>query len=408
MPSGARDPNCNGFVKLVYLINSLGAGGAERSLAELLPYYGAAGIDTTVVCLRERKIGVESDVRLLGCRLVFLGGSGHARWIHSFRRLLSGERPALVHTTLLDSHLVGRLGAAGTGIPVLSSLVNTPYGPLRASDPHLNRFGFRMVRAVDGWTARHLTTHFHAITRAVRDAYVEALGIDASRVTVIERGRDTVRLGRPGAERRRRVRESLGLTAEHEVLINVGRQEYQKGQLHLLEAMARLVERRPNLILLVAGREGNLTPDLRRLHGELRLGDRVRFLGHRGDVPDILAASDVFVFPSHFEGLGGALIEAMALGLPVIASDIPALREVVEGGGSGELVPTADPAALATSIDALLAAPERRAAYGRRGRELFHERFEIGRSAGRMIEMYGSLTGAVRHSTMRPPAAAPA
>jgi glycosyltransferase involved in cell wall biosynthesis len=407
MPSGARDTNWNGSVKLVYLINSLGAGGAERSLAELLPYYAAAGIETTVVCLRERKIGVESDVRLLGCRLVFLGGGGHARWIHSFRRLLSGERPDLVHTTLLDSHLVGRLGAAGTGIPVLSSLVSTPYDPSRAGDPGLNRRGFRMVKAVDGWTARYLTTHFHAISHAVRDAYVASLGIAAARVTVIERGRDTVRLGTPGAERKRRVRAALGLSAEHEVLINVGRHEYQKGQYCLLEAVARLTEQRPRLLLLIAGREGNRSPELRRLHRDLGLEDRVRFLGHRSDVPDLLAASDLFVFPSLLEGLGGAVIEAMALGLPVVASDIPALREVVEAGGSGELVPPADPAALATSIDALLAAPERRAAYGRRGRELFHERFEIGRSAGRMIEMYGSLTGAVRHSTMRPPAAAP-
>jgi glycosyltransferase involved in cell wall biosynthesis len=384
-------------VKLFYLINGLGAGGAERSLAELLPHYVAAGIDTTVICLRERKIGVEADVRFLGCRLVYLPGHGRAGWIRSFRRLLAAERPQLIHTTLFDAHLVGRIGAAGSGVPVLSSLVNTPYDPSRARDPGLNRFGFRIVRAIDGWTARHLTTHFHAITRAVRDAYVASLGIDPVHVTVIPRGRDTARLGKPGVERRLRTRSSLGLTAEHEVLINVGRQEYQKDQPRLLEAMARLVGRRPNLVLLIAGREGNLTPELQRLHKQLQLGDRVRFLGHRTDVPDLLAASDVFVFPSLFEGLGGAVIEAMALGLPVVASDIPALREVVEAGGSGELVPPSDPAALASSIDALLGSPERRAAYGRRGGELFRARFEIGRSAERMIRMYRSITGMAGH-----------
>jgi glycosyltransferase involved in cell wall biosynthesis len=388
-------------MRLFYLINSLGAGGAERSLAELLPFYREAGIETTVVCLRERAIGVETDVRRLGSDVVFLPGNGHAQWIRSFRSLVRERRPDLIHTTLFDAHLVGRIGAAGTGVPVLSSLVNTTYEESRAGDRRLRPLSFAAVRAVDRFTARALTRHFHAITHAVRDSYVRALGIAPGRVTVIERGRDTTRLGAPGEDRRRRVRESLGIPMDGEVLINVGRQEYQKGQPLLLEAVARLVERRPNLLLLVAGRPGNLTSELQRLHAGLGLGDRVRFLGHRADVPDLLAASDLFVFPSHFEGLGGAVIEAMALGLPVVASDIPALREVVEGGRCGELVPAGSPDALARAIQALLESPERRAAYGARGRERFHERFEIGRSAERMVEMYRGLTGDARPAAGR-------
>lgn len=378
-------------MKLFYVINGLGVGGAERSLAELLPRFVEAGISTTVVCLRKRKVGVERDVGLAGCEIVRLAGRGLVPWIRAFRQLISKERPDIVHTTLFDAHMVGRIGAIGTGIPVLSSLVGTPYDPSRWRDPRLNRMGFSIVRALDGWTARNLTAHFHAITYAVRDAYVSGLGLSAERVTVIERGRDPQRLGRRSPERRQSVRQALGLGANHEVVINVARQEYQKGQVFLLDAIARLVERRPNLVLLLAGRDGALTPELLRHQARLRLGDRVRFLGHRADVPDLLAASDVFAFPSLSEGLGGAVIEAMALGLPVVASDIPALREVVEVGRTGDLVEPASGAALAAGLESLLDSPVRRAAYSERAIRRFRERFDIGRSARRMIDLYRSL-----------------
>lgn len=378
-------------MKLLYLINGLGAGGAERSLAELLPYFHDAGIETTIACLRARSIGVESDVRLTGCDLLFLPSGGRVAWIRAFRRLIRKTRPDLVHTTLFDSHLVGRLAAAGTGVPVLSSLVGTPYVSQRQADRNLNRFGFFLVQAVDGWTSRHLTTHFHAITRAVSDSYVGALRIAPQRITVVERGRDPVRLGTPGDDRRRRVRDALGIAPDGKVIITVGRQEYPKGQSFLLRAMASLGATHPEAVLLIAGREGTMTPQLRALHHELGLGERVRFLGHRSDVPDLLAASDVFVFPSLFEGLGGALIEAMGLGLPVVASDIPALREVVEEGRSATLVEAASPTAIADAIADLLDDGSKRQAYGTRGMEIFRERFAISRSAERMISLYRRL-----------------
>ena len=388
-------------VKLVYLINGLGAGGAERSLAELLPFYGRAGIETTVVCLTATAIGVESDVRVSGCDLVFLPGRRLPQWTHSFRALIRAHRPDLIHTTLADANLVGRVGSAGTGIPVLTSLVNTPYVAARAKDKRLRPWKVRIVREVDGWTARNLTTHFHALTHAVRDAYVETLRIPRDRITVIARGRDTVRLGVQTPERRRSVRHTLGLEDRHEVLINVARQEYQKGQRFLLEAFARLAASRPNLILLVAGRDGHQTPELRELHSRLGLGNRVRFLGHRTDIPDLLTASDIFVFPSLLEGLGGAVIEAMALGLPVIASDIPVLREVVEEGRTAELVEPESSIALAAAIESLLDDPGRRTAYGARAREVFAARFGIAQSAERMVEMYRAVASRTSGSVVQ-------
>lgn len=378
-------------MRLLYLINGLGAGGAERSLAELLPHMRAAGIETTVVCLRRREIGVESEVRLTDCRVEVLAGRTHLQRARELRLLLREIRPDVVHTTLFDSHVAGRLGAAGTGIPVISSLVGTPYVASRARDERLSRKAFRFVREIDGWTARHLTTHFHAISHAVRDSYVAALRIHPERITVIERGRDTHRLGEPSEERRLRVRAMLGIAADQPVLINVGRQEHPKGQWTLLQAAASLLPRNPELRVLIAGREGHMTPALRSMHAQLGLNGHVVFLGHRTDVPDLLAASDIFVFPSLHEGLGGAALEAMALGLPVVASDLPALREVVEHGRTGVLVPADSPEALAGALDALIGDTALRAEYGQRARGRFHARFDLARSARRMIALYHTV-----------------
>jgi glycosyltransferase involved in cell wall biosynthesis len=302
--------------------------------------------------------------------------------------MIQSQRPELIHTTLFEADLVGRFAAVRTGIPVLSSLVNTGYDPVRLQDPNVRRFRLGAVRVVDGWTSRNLAAHFHAITHAVKDSAIRALGIDPERITVIERGRDPQRLGLPGVERRQHARRALGLADGDEVLISVGRQEFQKGQRFLLEAMKQLLHSRPRAVLLIAGRDGHATAELQRLHGQSGLRERVRFLGHRPDVPDVLAAGDVFVFPSLYEGLGGAVIEAMAMGLPIVASALPALREVVGDGDNAVLVEPGAPSALSSAIGNLLADPGRAADYGRRSREIFEERFTIERSAERMIQLY--------------------
>jgi glycosyltransferase involved in cell wall biosynthesis len=245
---------------------------------------------------------------------------------------------------------------------------------------------------LDSWTARLLGTHFHAITHAVKDASIRALGIDPRKVTVIERGRNPERLGQRSPERRARIRRSLGLGEEDEVLVNVGRQEFQKGQAGLLTAFARIAAVRPRARLLIVGRAGNASAKLAQLQGSLGLGQRLQFLGYRADVPDILAGADMFVFPSMYEGQGGALIEAMALGLPVVATDIPSTREVVDRDGNACLVPQ-EPESLAEAILRLLDDRDRMETYGRRSVEIFHARFTLDKSAARMIELYRGLIG---------------
>jgi glycosyltransferase involved in cell wall biosynthesis len=384
-------------VRTVSVIDGLGFGGAERSLAELLPGLREAGIDTIVVCLRRREGGVEPDVISQGFDVRFLPPGKGAR-LRTLRALLRSIDPALVHTSLVEASLVGRFAAARTGVPVLSSLVSQSYTSARRSDPHVHRAAVAGVRSIDRWSARHLTTHLHAITHAVKDWAVEALRLPADRITVVERGRDPRRLGEPSPARRVAARERLQLPLDAEVLVAVGRQEYAKGHRFLVEAMETVTRTRPAATLLMAGRPGAETPHLRALAERLELGSSIRFLGYRDDLPDVLAASDVFVFPSLWEGLGGAVIEAMALGVPIVASDLPPVVEVVEQGRCALLVPPGSIAPLAQAIASVLEDPARARRLGEQGRDIFQRRFTLARSTQGMVELFRTVAASPRQA----------
>ena len=383
-------------VKVLFVINGLGTGGAERSLAELLPHLQANDIDVAVACLFARGEGVEDVVRSSGVEVEVLPNAHALGRIVALRRLIRSWRPAVVHTTIFQSDVAGRVAAAGTGASLLTSLVNTPYDAVRLRDENVRRLGLRATRWVDGWTARNLSTHFHAVSDTVKRASVEALRVPSSRITVIPRGRNPKRLGVPSLARRLATRRSLGLAPEDEVVVAIGRQEFQKGHRYLLDAVRSLRASRPRLRIIVAGRQGNASTELEGMHRALNLGATVQFIGHREDVPSLLAAADVFAFPSLYEGFGGSLIEAMALGVPIVASDVPAIREVVDEGRNALLVPRADPNALAQGMVDLLDDPARREAFGRWSRERFQQHYTLDRIVPRMVELYRWLAAARR------------
>jgi glycosyltransferase involved in cell wall biosynthesis len=377
-------------MKILFVIDGLGPGGAERSLAEMLPSLKRAGMQLTVAFFHRRLENLEDLFREQGAHLTFLPQHGVMPRVAALRRLIRDEQPDVIHTALFESDVTGRLAAMGLKTVVVSSLVNTSYDPIRLQNRDINAVKLWAARLIDAWTARHLTTHFHAVSESVKKAAVATMRLRPDRITVIERGRNG-RFGRPSAEQRRNARLSFGLQDSDEVIVNVGRQEYQKGQRYLLEAMEQIARARPRAVLLVAGRRGRRSDDLEGLQQRESLKDRVRLLGHREDVPDLLATADLFVFPSLYEGLGGALIEAMALGLPIVGSRIPAIEEVVEEGRNAILVERASVAPLAGAIVELLADRARAETFGRRSREIFEERFTLDRCTQRMVEFYRQL-----------------
>lgn len=387
-------------MKVTYIVNALGEGGTERSLADLLPGLREGGVDISIITLRSRgDEGVEPLLRAQGFEIHTIGSIGRLKTLRALRRLIRAQQPDIVHTMLFEANLYGRLATIATGARIVVSLVNTTYSAARLADPRLNRRKVRVVQALDAALGRFRTDRFHAVSSAVKDDAVAALRLPDNKVTVIERGRRPETLPIVSPARRSAARDKLGLPIDAEVLVSVGRQEYQKGHRYSLVAVRELSDR-PDLVLLVAGRTGNESDDLQQiLTGMPDTAERVQLLGHRPDVAEVLAAADLFVFPSLFEGMPGAVIEAMASGLPIVASDIEPVREVVEIDANAVLVAPRDASALAAAIRELLDDPSRMDDMGSRSREIFEERFTIERSVEGFIDLYHQVSRAKKPQT---------
>lgn len=342
-------------VSVLHLIDSLGGGGAERSLVELAPRLVDHGITSRIAVLHDRPgaPGTPGDAAVAaGIPIDVVAGNPAAR-VAGVRRLLRRHRPDVLHTTLFAADVMGRLAALGVDVAVLTSVVNTGYGPERlAIDPNLRRSRLRAAQLLDAATIRR-ADGVHAISDSVAASATRRLRVPRARITTIPRGRDLARLltDDPGAGPR--VREELGIADDAPVLLHLAREEFQKAHLVLLDAVDALVRAGRPLVLLLAGARGNASRAVdERLAASPALAAAVRRPGFRTDVAALLAAADVGVVPSAFEGFSGAVLEARCVGLPVVASDIGPHRELAGPGTTTFAAGDAD--ALAGRLTAVL------------------------------------------------------
>jgi glycosyltransferase involved in cell wall biosynthesis len=378
-------------VHVLYLIDSLVAGGAERSLAALAPEYRRLGVRLDVAYLHERD-GLAEDLRAAGAALFSLAeGGGRIGWTRRASSLVRERKPDLLHTTLFESDIVGRLASVAAGTPIVCSLVNAAYGREQLENPALRPWKVRAAQFADVVTARRVR-RFHAVSASVADVMSRRLRVPVKKMDVIPRARDAARLGVRTDERRAAARAALDVSGDVPVVLAVGRHEYQKGFDVLLRAAAALRTERPELKVFVAGRDGGATQALHSLVGEYHLEPTVELLGTRDDVADLLCAADVFAFPSRWEGSPGAVLEAMALEVPIVAADIAPIREVTDGDACARLVPVDDATALAKGIASALdgdGVPARVAA----ARERFTRHYTIDRVAEQMVAFYSRALG---------------
>jgi glycosyltransferase involved in cell wall biosynthesis len=186
------------------------------------------------------------------------------------------------------------------------------------------------------------------------------------------------------------VRSELGLPSDSRVIINAARLVPQKRHRDLIDAAALVLQQHRNAVFLIAG-EGESRADLEQYIDARGLQGLVRLLGHRNDVPRLLAASDLFALSSSFEGACYAVLEAMAAQLPVVSTAVGGIPEAVEDGVTGKLVAPGDPAALATAIGEILSRPDGGAAMGHAGRERILVRFTCEHMVRDVCDLYVRL-----------------
>ena len=375
-------------MRVLYVIDSLVPGGAEQSLAAMAVPLRDEGVTLEITVLHQRPGFGEGLIEAGVIVSSLAGAGGRAGWVARATSRVRSRQPDLIHTTLYEANLVGRAAGALTRTPVVSSLVNVPYGAEQRRAPGLEGWKVRAAQGLDLVTAQTVV-RFHAITAWVADVMAPRLRIDRNRIDIIPRGRDEAMLGRRTSERRAKARADLGVDDPRTpLLLAAARQEHQKGLDILLEAMPSVLAQRSDARLVIAGRTGNQTPLLRAMAERLGLGERARFLGVRADVAELLCAADAFVVPSRWEGLGSVLLEAMALEAPIVVSDLPPVREILPDDHHARFVAPGRAEELATALVATLADPGAAARRAEVARTRFVQRFTIGRVAQEMAAFY--------------------
>ncbi|MFP5284344.1 MAG: glycosyltransferase family 4 protein [Thermoanaerobaculia bacterium] len=340
-------------IRLLWLIDSLTAGGAESLVA---PFARAWPGELEVCCLKS--IGgnpFEAEVRATNLQAKNLRDLGAFRRL---LRLLRRERIELIHAHLAYASLWGALASRITGIPCVATLHVAPSGaPLRSKE------GIRealLVHALNRWAKQVI-----AVSDSAREAWIER---GLKRVVVVGNGIEV---------------DSFTPTHHRgKVVTTVSVLREGKGIEVLLGAIPAVLAKHPDARFLIAG-DGPLRKPL-----EAR-GPNAAWLGFRRDVPELLAASDLFVLPSLGDAYPTVLMEAMAAGLPVVSTRVGGIPEIVDDGRTGILVPPGDATALAGAISDLLDSRERREVLGQAARAAAERRFSTAAWVKRLAEVYG-------------------
>jgi len=356
-------------------------GGAENAMFMLLESLDRGEWRPTLLLedapgtepLAERAAALE--VPLLRVAPMPLGLAG-ARRVPALARLLRRERPDLFHAHM-SSPVACKWGlAAAVAARVPAVLGTVQVGGYEPPD----RSAYWQLRAMARGVDRYL-----AVSRDIARELVERLGWPEAKVEV---SYNAVDLRRVEATAPPGLREKLGADENRPLVLTPARLDAQKGHRTLFEAIAEV----PEAVFVLAG-EGPEREPLEALAAQLGIAERARFLGRRDDVPQLLAACDVFALPSLYEGSSLAVLEAMAAGATVVSSAIGGTDELIEDGSSGLLVPPGDAEALAAALRRVLDDPELRTSLAARARERVERDLTRERMAARVTGVYRELLG---------------
>src|SRR6266576_3991736 len=358
-------------MRVLHVINSLILAGAEVLLSEMLPRMRQRGLEVAVLLLKHLDSPLEIDLRAAGFHFLPSRGSDIYSPLHIWSLAKHISSFDVVHSHLFPAQL---WVAAGTRLA--SRRV-----PLVTSEPSThNRRRRRWARPLDVWMYRNYK-EITCNSKATAECLIEWVSEVADRVSVIHNG---VPVERFQDAKPARKSEVLPTANGRPVIMFVARFDPTKDHATLLRATCRV----PDAELVLVG-DGDSRPAMQQLASDLGIGERVHFLGRRADIPQLLKLADLYVHASNSEGFGIAAVEAMSAGLPVVASDVPGLNEVVKD--AGRLVPSRDEESLAKAIREILQSKQirRRMAAASQKRAA---QFSINRTVDSFISIYESVT----------------
>jgi glycosyltransferase involved in cell wall biosynthesis len=379
------------MIRLLWLLDGLGMGGAESLV---VPF--ARTLDRTQYSLTVASLGkiegemVTGRLRDLGVPVVEFGAK-NLRDRRTFRRVrdfLRDERIDLVHAHLTYSGIWSALLTRQTGIPSVVSL-HVATSATRTLRPSLRH---RLSTDLRDWLMRKIlnrwATRVIMVSEALRQTYLKHGDLRPEKVQVVHNGIELDRFARDHAATRNRLEAEFNIPSAAPILVTVAVLRPGKGVEVLLEAARQI----PDAHFLILG-DGPLRTEWTALAASSGIADRIRWAGYRTDVDALLAGCDLFVHPSLDDAFPTVLLEAMAAALPILASQVGGIPEIVTPGETGIIVPPGSASSLATSINALLRERAQLPRMGERGRAVAMERFSTKAWVGRLERVYGEVLG---------------
>lgn len=362
-------------IKILYLITGLKTGGAEIVLYNLIRNINKRKFDPVVVSIIPiAEIG--KKIQDSGIRILSLSTKFKYNPFIFFKliSILKREEPQILHSFLFHSILLGRIVGKIYKVPIIISSIHSEYvgGFLRN----------RLLQITD-----NLDDVVTIVSQKAAETMIISKILSTNKLLVIYNGIDLNKFIFQDKKTREEIREELNLKKDDKVLISVARLFEAKGYPYLIEAIKILKKKYLDIKLLILG-EGKEKNKLEEQIRDSNLEKNISLLGRKENVSDYLNASDIFVLASLWEALGCVILEAMACGLPVIATNVGGIPEIIEDNVSGFLVSSKNPEALAQKIDYLLGLDEqKRLELGNRGRKIIEEKFSL----DRMVESYENL-----------------
>jgi glycosyltransferase involved in cell wall biosynthesis len=363
------------MIRVLHVINSLAPAGAETLLVQLCAHLPQAGVQPVVAYVFGDDT-LEGELKRQAIHAMRLSG-GNTPSITALARaiyLVRARKIQIVHTHLVYAGIVGKLAAAFCGVPVVSTRHFT-------SDPKQNTIPYRM----DNWLTRHYASRLIAVSENVRNAVAGERWLDPRKVVVHRNAIDVAAFEAKRPEQDPSAPFVVG---------TVGRLETPKAHEIFVEAVALLRGRGLDVRGVIAG-DGRRRRELEGICAAHGVSEHIRFLGNvaHHDMPALFASFDAFVLSSHWEGLPLVLIEAAASGLPIVATDVGAVKEIVEDGRTGFVVALRDASAIANAVHRLIAEPDMRDSLGKRGRVLAQAEFDISILARKTADLYREILG---------------
>lgn len=346
--------------------------GGEQQVHYLATGLVKRGVEVTLVCQQGSALAQEARASGLEVRELRMRGETDVPAALRIRHWFKQGHYDLLHMHTSHAHSLGVIASIFGGIPRL--VVSRRVDFLPQGNP-FSRFKYRYHRL-----------HFITVSRIISEILMDA-GVPRERIDVVLSGIDPNRFRRAQYAD---LRKELGIAPERKVIGNIGHLTPHKGQIDLIRAMPKIVTAHPLAMAVIVG-DGELREELKVEVQRLGMDRFVIFTGFRRDIPDLLHLFDLFAFPSRLEGLGTSLLDAMSVGLPIVATQSGGIPEIVTDKLNGLMVPPANPELLADALIHLLYHPNEARQYGEAGRHRVENEYTMDRMVEGNLAVYRQL-----------------